>query len=103
MKMQIEIYVILAAVLIGIGVGSALSRRNIISVVMAVATAGAGTLIAMATVGRESEAQQNDGMLFALVLGAVILVTIVLGCALAYRRYVSAKVTDVGAGNRLRY
>ena len=100
--MQIEVYLALAAILVGLGLGSAISRRNIIAIVMAIVTAGSGALIAMATIGRESEAK-NDGLLFALVLGAVLLVLMVLGCALAYRRYISAGTTNIGDGNRLRH
>ena len=100
--MPIEIYLILAATLVGIGIGSALSRRNIIAIVMSITTAGAGALIAMATLGHDTD-KQNDGLLFALVLGAVLMVLMVLGCALAYRRFMSTGTTNIGDRNELRH
>ncbi len=100
--MQIEVYLVLAATLVGIGLGSALSRRNIIAIVMSITTAGTGALIAMATLGHGAD-KQNDGMLFALVLGAVLLVLMVLGCALAYRRFMATGNTNIGDGNQLRH
>lgn len=100
--MQIKIYLILAAALVGIGIGSALSKRNMISLIMAITTAGTGALIAMATLGYENE-KQNDGLLFALVLGASLLILIVMGCALAYRRFMSNGTTNIGDGNQLRH
>lgn len=100
--MPIEVYLVLSATLVGIGLGSALSRRNILSIVMSIVTAGAGALIAMATLGHDAESQ-NDGMLFALVLGAVLLVLMVLGCSLAYRRFMASGTTNIGDGNRLRH
>lgn len=100
--MRIEVYLVLAAALVGIGLGSALSRRNIISIVMAIMTAGAGALIAMVTIGRGAE-RQNDALLFAMVLGAVLFVLMVLGCAMVYRRYMSTGTTDIGDGNKLRH
>lgn len=100
--MQIEVYLILSALLLGLGIGSALSRRNMISIIMAITTAGTGALIAMATLAHESD-KQNDGLLFALVLGAVLLILIVMGCALTYRRFMSSGTTNIGDGNELRH
>jgi NADH:ubiquinone oxidoreductase subunit K len=100
--MQVEVYLVLSATLVGIGLGSALSRRNIISIVMSIITAGMGALIAMATLGH-GDAKNNDGMLFAMVLGAVLLVSMVLGCALAYRRFMSTGTTNISDANELRH
>jgi len=100
--MQAEYYLILSAALVGIGIGSALSRRNIISIVMSITTAGLGALVAMASLDRQL-ANANDGMLFALCLGAVLLIFIVLGCALAYRRFMATGTTNIGDGNELRH
>ncbi|MBI3543993.1 MAG: NADH-quinone oxidoreductase subunit K [Deltaproteobacteria bacterium] len=100
--MQVEVYLILSATLVGIGIGSALSRRNIISIVVAVITAGTGALIAMATVGHGSDTH-DDGMLFAMVLGAILLVLMTLGCALAYRRFMSTGTTNISDANELRH
>jgi NADH:ubiquinone oxidoreductase subunit K len=99
---QSQVYLLLSAALVGIGLGSALSRSNIISIVMSIVTAGLGALVAMATLDRHSRGH-NDGMLFALCWGAVLLALMVLGCALAYRRYMSSGTTNIGDGNQLRH
>lgn len=100
--MPIEHYLILSAALLGIGVGAALYRGNIISIVMSITTAGAGALIAMATLDGTSETAK-DGTLFALCMGAILLVYIVLGCTLAYRRFMSSGATNIGEENKLRH
>lgn len=100
--MQTEVYLILSSLLAGIGIGSALSRRNIISLVMAIITAGSGAMIAMATLDHLDN-KTSDGMLFALVLSAVLLVLMVLGCALAYRRFMSTGTTNISDANELRH
>lgn len=101
--MRIEVYLVLAAAMVGIGVGTALSRRNMISIIMSIITAGSGAMIAMATLGHGSDQEKNDGMLFAMVLGAILLVLMVVGCALAYRRFMSTGTTNIGDGNQLRH
>lgn len=100
--MQVEHYLILSAALVGIGVGSALYRNNIISIVMSVTTSGLGALVAMAALDNNPSAQK-DGMLFALCIGAVLLIYIVMGCSLAYRRYMSSGATNIGEANQLRH
>lgn len=100
--MPTEHYLILSAALVGIGVGSALYRRNIISIVMSIVTAGTGAVIAMVALDAPSNANK-DGMLFALCISAVLLIYIVMGCSLAYRRFMSSGVTDIDDGNKLRH
>lgn len=101
--MHIEIYLLLSSALVGIGIGSALSRKNMISIVMSIVTAGAGAMIAMATLGRGDSQAHDDGLLFSMVLGAVLLVMVVLGCALSYRRFMSSGTANIGDGNQLRH
>lgn len=100
--MRIEYYLVLAATLVGIGIGSALSRSNLISIVMSIVTAGAGAVIAMAAFERQTP-KNDDAKLFALCLGATLMIMIVLGCALAYRRFMASSTTDISDGNQLRH
>ena len=100
--MLIKYYLILSAALVGIGIGAALSRRNLIAIIMSISTAACGVLIAMATLDRETVGSA-EGMLFALCLGVVLLIMITLWCALAYRRYISSGATNIDDGNQLRH
>jgi NADH:ubiquinone oxidoreductase subunit K len=104
--MPIEFYLVLSAALVGIGIGAALSRRNLIAIVMALTTSGLGALVAMAALNQYNGNQgdgSKDGMLFAFCIGAILLVQIVLGCVLTYRRYIASGATNVDDGNELRY
>jgi NADH:ubiquinone oxidoreductase subunit K len=99
--MPIEGCFLLAAALMGIGIGSALFRRNLVAVLIAIHTAGAGAIVAMAAFGAQG-GKRNDSLLFALSLGVVLLFMLVLGAALAYRRFVASRSTTVGEGSALR-
>jgi NADH:ubiquinone oxidoreductase subunit K len=100
--MQIEFYLALAATLVGVGIGSALSRRNILAVVMSIVIAGTGAVIAMSTFDFRA-GRYSDGMLFALCLGIILLVFVVLGCVLAYRRFCANGTTSISERNQLRH
>jgi NADH:ubiquinone oxidoreductase subunit K len=100
--MYVEFYLVLSAALVGIGLGSALYRRNLIAITMSIVTAGAGAVVAM-TVLDQGAKGKTDGLLFALSLGSMLIIVFVLGCALAYRRYMATGITNVSDGNELRH
>ena len=98
--MHAELHLVVAAALVGLGIGSALSRRNIIAIIMAIVTSGSGAILAMAALSHRGG---GDALLFALVLGAVLLALVATGCALAYRRHLSQETAEIDAGNELRH
>ncbi|MEW6057427.1 MAG: NADH-quinone oxidoreductase subunit K [Bdellovibrionota bacterium] len=100
--MQIELYLVLSAVLVGIGIASALSRGSILAVIMGLTTAGMGALVAMAAF-HQNEPNSSDGMFFALCVATMILNTIILGCTLTYRRFMASGTTNIGEKNELRH
>lgn len=100
--MDVELHLVLSATLFAIGVGSALSKRNLISIIMAICTAGLGAIIALAALDRQTT-RDNDGILFAFCLGGVLLAWIILGGVLAYRRFVVSGSTNIDDDNELRH
>lgn len=101
--MPVEFYVVLAVIMLGIGAGTVLSRRNLVSAIFGLVTCGLGAVVAMAAFNAGRPNEGTDGMLFALCIAVVLMVFVVLGCALMYRRHLSEGTTDVTEGNRLRH
>ncbi|MBI2605606.1 MAG: hypothetical protein HYW49_05930 [Deltaproteobacteria bacterium] len=111
--MRVEVYAVIASLLVGLGVGSALHRASLVAIVMSLVTAALGIVILMVLVDRVHAARAaaaggqagqfvSEGAVFALCLGVVSLLWITLGCSIAYRRLLSGKTSNVGENIELR-
>lgn len=101
MPMQSKIYLILSIFLVTVGIGSALSRRNLIAVTMAICTAQIGVLVFLALLSAAD--QKSDVLCFAFCLAFVTIEQIVVGSVLGYRRFVSANTREIVRKNQLRF
>ena len=89
-----EIYLILAALLIGSGFTASLFRRNFFAVAMNLMTAMLGALILFSCLGKE-------GIFFGFCMLAVFLIMMILACVLAYRRFLAVGVVNLNEKNEL--
>ena len=97
--MEQQIYLALGAILIGLGIASMLSRKNIFSILLAFINAMLGVLVVFGVLIKKDSL---DGMLFLLALCAVLFLLIIIGCVVAYRRHMSMGSIDITEASSLK-
>ncbi len=89
----IEHLFMLSGLLIGIGLSAALVRKSMIFILMAVVTLGSGVIIIFSALNENLET--SEGFLFAFCVGIVFFLYLILGMALAYRRFLTSHTIDI--------
>lgn len=100
--MRNEVFLILSSILFGIGAAAALVRASVLSMIMNIVTAFSGVILAVVVLSANS-AKAGEGQLFAMTLVVMLVGVMVVGCAVAYRRYMAAGVRELDEKIELRH
>lgn len=100
--MNTEFYIIVSILMVSIGLGSVLGRKNIFAIIQAIVTCFLGVLILVQALSRVSNTA-SDSLMFSFCLVLLMLLYVVIGCAIGYRRFFSTNVTSITEKNQLRH
>ncbi|HRK02176.1 MAG TPA: hypothetical protein PLH57_05875 [Oligoflexia bacterium] len=102
MSPNVNDILVLAAILLGLGIGGALFRTNLVVLFAALQTAAAGAVLAICAIGTASETARNTAQIFALIVTVSMSMSSVLGYIIFFSRFRAVKRSNINDAVELR-
>lgn len=93
---------VVAALLLGFGVGGALYRSNLVMILVSIQSAITGVILAVCSIGAMSEQTRSAAHVFALTIAFAMCMITITGYVLFFSRFKATKQSDINASIELR-
>lgn len=104
--MQVEVCLILASVLIGLGFFGLLEHKNLVSILAALQSCVMGLLLALVILGQigpHGSLSHRDSLLFGFGLIIFFSISLIVSFGVVFRRFKESRTFKVSENNHLRH